>query len=299
MATNQTGGSMNEPAPGRRLGRGLAALIGDVSEDTSAAPARSRGIRTVPVAFLRPNPHNPRRTFSDDALADLAASIREKGVVQPLVVRESGGGMFEIVAGERRWRAAQKAGLHDVPVVVRNLTDREALEIAIVENVQRADLNPIEEAVGYRQLLDEHGYSQDELAKVVGKSRPHISNTLRLLRLPPEVQAYVKDGKLSAGHARALVTHPNPGEAARRIVEEGLSVRAVEAEAAETAARPRKPRVSEPKDADTLALEKSLADSLGLSVSINHGGEDQGGSVRVSYKTLEQLDEITRRLKTS
>ncbi|MHA1158199.1 MAG: ParB/RepB/Spo0J family partition protein, partial [Alphaproteobacteria bacterium] len=211
-----------QPAAGSRLGRGLATLIGEV-EHESGAPAPS-GIRTVPTAFLRPNPHNPRKNFDDGALDELTASVREKGVVQPLIVRVVGEvpNSYEIIAGERRWRAAQRAGLHDVPVIVRDVSDREALELAIIENVQRADLNALEEAIGYRELLDQYAYSQSELAAVIGKSRPHISNTLRLLKLPHEVQMLLRSGELTAGHARALVNHDNPIAAARRIVASGL-----------------------------------------------------------------------------
>jgi ParB family chromosome partitioning protein len=282
-----------------RLGRGLAALIGDV-ETTAAEPAsgdHGRAQRRLPVAFLRASPRNPRKAFGDADLDDLTASVREKGVVQPILVRPVEGAVdsYEIVAGERRWRAAQKAGLHEVPVVVRELSDQEALELAIVENVQRQDLNALEEAIGYQQLIDGYGYSQSELAEVIGKSRPHIANTLRLLKLPEEVQTYLRDGKLTAGHARALVTLADPVQAARRIVEAGLNVRDVEA-LGETAGRKRTTggRKSA-KDADTRALEKSLSDRIGLSVTIDH--KANGGQVTVAYKTLEQLDDIVRRLR--
>ena len=284
-----------------RLGRGLAALIGDV-EAPVAEPANDRargGQRRLPVAFLRPNPRNPRKAFGAADLDELTASVREKGVVQPILVRpvEGAADSYEIVAGERRWRAAQKAGLHDVPVVVRELSDQEALELAIVENVQRQDLNALEEAIGYQQLIDGYGYSQSELADVIGKSRPHVANTLRLLKLPEEVQAYLRDGRLTAGHARALVTLEDPSAAARKIVEAGLNVRDVEA-LGQSAARKKtaggggkKPS----KDADTRALEKSLSDRIGLAVAIDHKGS--GGQVTVAYRTLEQLDDICRRLR--
>jgi ParB family chromosome partitioning protein len=251
------------------------------------------------VAYLRPNPRNPRKAFTAADLDDLTASIREKGVVQPILVRPVSGSedSFEIVAGERRWRAAQRAGLHDVPVVVRELSDKEALEVAIVENVQRQDLNALEEAVGYQQLIDEYGYSQVQLADVIGKSRPHIANTLRLLKLPEQVQDYLREGKLTAGHARALVTLDDPAAAAKRIVEAGMSVR--EVEQIESAGRKKKASTASAprpgKDADTRALEKSLSDRLGLMVSIDHGAH--GGTVTVTYKTLEQLDEVCRRLR--
>ena len=281
-----------------RLGRGLAALIGDV-ESPAAEPAgdHGRGQRRLPVAFLKPNPRNPRKAFAAADLDDLTASVREKGVVQPILVRpvEGEADSYEIVAGERRWRAAQKAGLHDVPVVVRDLSDKEALELAIVENVQRQDLNALEEAVGYQQLIDGYGYSQNELAEVIGKSRPHIANTLRLLKLPDEVQGYLRDGKLTAGHARALVTLEDPAAAARKIVEAGLNVREVE-KLGETAGRKKSAGGRKPsKDADTRALEKSLTDRIGLAVVIDHKGSS--GKVTVAYKTLEQLDDICRRLR--
>ncbi len=291
---------MSDNGTRNRLGRGLAALIGDV-ESAPAAPAGDhlRGQRRLPVAFLRPNPRNPRKAFGAADLEDLTASVREKGVVQPILVRPVEGAVdsYEIVAGERRWRAAQGAGLHDVPVVVRELSDKEALELAIVENVQRQDLNALEEAIGYQQLIDGYGYSQNELAEVIGKSRPHIANTLRLLKLPEEVQAFLREGKLTAGHARALVTLDDPVAAARRIVEAGLNVRDVEALGHSA---PRKKTAGaggrQPaKDADTRALEKSLTDRIGLAVTIDH--KASGGKVTVSYKTLEQLDDICRRLR--
>ncbi len=290
---------MADSAARNRLGRGLAALIGDVESPAAAVPDgdHGRSQRRLPVAFLRPNPRNPRKAFGPADLDELTASVREKGVVQPILVRpvEDATDSYEIVAGERRWRAAQKAGLHDVPVVVRELSDKEALELAIVENVQRQDLNALEEAVGYRELIDEYGYSQNELAGVIGKSRPHIANTLRLLKLPEEVQTYLAEGKLTAGHARALVTLNDPVAAARRIVEAGLNVRDVEA-LDETAGRKKTAGGRKPaKDADTRALEKSLADRIGLAVTIDH--KAHGGTVTVAYKTLEQLDDIVRRLR--
>jgi ParB family chromosome partitioning protein len=286
---------MAEQGARSRLGRGLAALIGDVKVEAPPAE-RPKGQRRVPVAFIRPSPRNPRRAYDNDDLADLAQSIREKGVVQPLVVRPlPGSDVYEIIAGERRWRAAQKAGLHDVPVVVREASDKEALELALIENVQRADLNPLEEALGYQQLIDDHQFTQAALAETIGKSRSHIANTLRLLKLPDPVQAYIRDGKLSAGHARALVTHADPLAAARRIVNEGLSVR--DTEALDDAGRGKKKAAKKAgrKDADTAALEKSLSDKLGLAVTIDH--KPSGGEVRVRYTTLEQLDDIVRKLK--
>jgi ParB family chromosome partitioning protein len=282
-----------------RLGRGLAALIGDVKPEPEVVVGeRPKGQRRVPVAFIRPNPRNPRRTYDDSDLADLAQSIREKGVVQPLLVRPlPGSDVFEIIAGERRWRAAQRAGLHDVPVVVREATDKESLELAIIENVQRADLNALEEALGYQQLIDEHGYTQAELADVIGKSRPHIANTLRLLKLPDEVKAYLREGKLSAGHARTLVAlgETEAAAAAHRIVAAGLSVREAEALGGERSGKKAKKAKPAGKDHDTLALEKSLGDRLGLAVTIDH--KANGGEVRVRYSTLEQLDDVCRRLR--
>lgn len=286
---------------GKRLGRGLAALIGDSAPPASAADRAQRSPRRLPVAFLRPNPSNPRKAFKTDDLEDLTASVKERGVVQPLIVRPLEGEteIYEIIAGERRWRASQKAGLHDVPVIVREASDKESLEIAIIENVQRADLNALEEARGYRQLMDQYGYSQNEMAEVIGKSRSHIANTLRLLNLPEKVQEYILDGKLMAGHARALLTLEDPAAAADQIVNEGMSVRDVENIGAsggrKRGAGGRKSAASR-KDADTRALEKSIADILGLDVSIDHAGE-KGGRVTVSYKSLEQLDDICRRLR--
>ncbi len=252
----------------------------------------------MPVSFLSPNPRNPRKDFDSAGLDDLAASVRERGVVQPILVRAVPGSAnaYEIIAGERRWRAAQKVGLHDVPVLVLEATDREALELAIIENVQRTDLNALEEALGYQQLVDEHGYSQGQLAEVIGKSRSHIANTLRLLKLPERVQHYVRNGQLSAGHARTLVTLPDPEAAARRIVEAGMSVREAEAMAEggrrQAGGKPRQPAA---KDADTKALEKALSDALGLAVVISH--KPGGGEMRIRYKTLEQLDDVCRRLR--
>jgi ParB family chromosome partitioning protein len=246
---------------------------------------------------MSPNPHNPRRRFADEELADLCQSIREHGVVQPVVVRPSQtSGRYEIIAGERRWRAAQLAGMKEIPAIIRDVGDREALELAIVENIQRTDLNPVEEALGFQQLIDDHGYTQADLGQVIGKSRSHVANTLRLLKLPEDVRAMLVDGALSAGHARTLITADDPASLARKIVEGGLSVRQAEALAQEpthgqlpkTAARPE-------KDPDTVALEKLLSDVTGLGVSISH--KRSGGEVRVAYRTLEQLDDLCRRLK--
>ncbi|QLP96756.1 MAG: ParB/RepB/Spo0J family partition protein [Rhodoblastus sp.] len=284
-------------APRARLGRGLAALIGDSSEEAPATE-RARGQRRVPIEFLRANPRNPRKSFSDAELEDLASSIRERGIIQPILVRTVPGvaDSYEIIAGERRWRAAQRAGVHDAPILVVEADDRDALEIAIIENVQRADLNPLEEALGYDQLAAEFNYTQQDLAKVIGKSRSHIANMLRLLKLPEGVRGYLADGSLSAGHARALLSVADPEAAAKQIVAQGLSVRDAERIAqreAEAAERPT--RTKKDKDADTLALERELTEMLGLVVRLDHQGE--GGELRVRYKTLEQLDALCVRLR--
>ncbi len=287
-----------EAAKQGRLGRGLSSLIGDAEID-GIANDRGKGQREVPIEFLRANPNQPRQVFQPEELDELTNSIREKGVIQPIVVRPVGGdpNAFEIVAGERRWRASQRAGLHKVPVVVRDFSDAEAMEVAIIENVQRADLNPIEEAAGYQHLVEQFDYSQEQLAHVIGKSRSHIANTLRLLNLPMRVRDLLMGGQLSAGHARALITAGDPVSLAELIVAKGLSVR--EAEAAARAAKNRPKAAKRPKtltkDADTRELEGSVSAALGLAISIDHKG-DAGGEVRVKYKTLEQLDEICRRL---
>lgn len=289
---------MSEDPSRRRLGRGLAALIGEMDKPVEQATAPRIGAdNKVPIEFVHPNPRNPRRSFAEEELSDLAQSIREHGVVQPVVVRTATGGRYEIIAGERRWRAAQLAGLAEIPVIIREVDDRVALELAIIENVQRSDLNPVEEALGYQQLIDEHNYTQADLGQVIGKSRSHVANTLRLLKLPDEVRQMLVDGVLSAGHARTLVTAEDPVALAKLIVEEGLSVRQAEALAqmpAEQAAKPK--AVPAEKDADTIALEKTLSDIIGLKVAINHG--KRGGELRIAYKTLEQLDEICHRLRS-
>jgi ParB family chromosome partitioning protein len=285
-----------------RLGRGLASLIGDVGGE-AAHVDRPRAQRKVPIEFLKPNPRNPRRAFADTELGELADSIRQHGVIQPIVVRQVKGTQdrFEIIAGERRWRAAQIAGLHEVPIVPVDVSESDALEIMIIENVQREDLNAIEEAQGYHALSDEFKRSQEDIARIVGKSRSHVANMMRLTRLPAEVQAYISSGKLSAGHARALIGVPDPLAAAKRIVEEGFTVRQAEALAHEEGVPERKPQktrgTGKTKDADTIALEKRVSDALGLSVTVNH--RDPGGSVSISYRSLEQLDEVMRRLARS
>jgi ParB family chromosome partitioning protein len=284
-----------------RLGRGLASLIGDVGGE-AAHVERPRGQRKVPIEFLKPNPRNPRRAFSDAELAELTESVKQHGVIQPIVARPVRGAhdRFEIIAGERRWRAAQAAGLHEVPIVPVDVSDSDALEIAIIENVQREDLNPMEEAQGYHALAGEFKRSQEEISKIVGKSRSHVANMMRLTKLPAEVQAFIAAGQLSAGHARALINVPDPLAAAKRIVEEGLNVRQVEALAHEEGVperKPQKPRGAKVKDPDTVALEKRVSDALGLAVAINH--RDPGGSVQISYRNLEQLDEVVKRLARS
>lgn len=283
----------------RRLGRGLAALLGDIAEPEAIEPDRS-GSRRVPIEFVRPNPRNPRRAFAEADLADLAVSVREKGIVQPILVRpvKSQANAFEIIAGERRWRAAQRAGLHEVPVIVQDVSDKEALELAIIENVQRSDLNPIEEAFGYEQLIAEFGYTQQDLGQVIGKSRSHVANTLRLLKLPEAVKDHLREGRLTAGHARALVTAADPAGLADRIVEKGLTVRDAEAlaQAPKLPEAPKAETRKRDKDADTAALEKSLSDLLGVAVTIDHK-ETGAGSLRIQYRSLEQLDEVCRRLR--
>lgn len=291
-----------------RLGRGLAALIGDDAafELGDANDAGRRGIKEVPIEFLRPNPFQPRQNFREEDLVNLSDSIREKGVLQPIVVRPIPGEekYYEIVAGERRWRASQRAQLHKVPVIVKDLSDNESLEISIIENVQRADLNAVEEAMGYQRLVDQFSYTQEQLSKIIGKSRSHVANLLRLLGLPESVRALIGEGDLSAGHARTLIGHPEAESLALKIVREGMSVRGAEALArADKEPKPKSSKKAKSghvassgmKDADTRALEKNISDALGLAVSVDHHG-DEGGDVTISYITLEQLDEICRRL---
>jgi ParB family chromosome partitioning protein len=292
------------------LGRGLSALLGEVESEVLAAStnpnlqpaqaqapgasAEQRAPRVLPIALLRPNPFQPRENFDPEALEELANSIRDKGIIQPIIVRPTPGqpDEFQIIAGERRWRAAQKARLHEVPVVIKAFTDAEALEVALIENIQRADLNPIEEARGYRQLIEKFNYTQEALGQVIGRSRSHIANTIRLLQLPQTVQDYIYSGKLSAGHARTLVGQPDPEMMAQELIEGRLNVR--EAEEKSRKAKGKKKR-SHGKDADTRALEQSLATQLGLAVNIAHKG-DKGGELRIAYKTLEQLDDLCRKL---
>ncbi|ATN36549.1 chromosome partitioning protein ParB [Rhizobium sp. ACO-34A] len=291
---------MSDDVSKRRLGRGLAALIGEMDQAVPVGEPRTTisADRTVPIEFVTRNPKNPRRYFDESELQDLAGSIRQHGIVQPVVVRTRGTDRFEIIAGERRWRAAQLAGLVEIPVIVRDVDDRTALELAIVENVQRADLNPLEEALGYEQLIAEHGYTQNDLGEIIGKSRSHVANSLRLLKLPDPVRDMLADGSLSAGHARALVSTPDPVTLARTITSKGMSVRDAE-KLAQTHIKaqnaPAQPELRPEKDSDTVALERSLSDRLGLSVAISHKGN--GGQIRISYKTLDQLEEICRLLE--
>ena len=283
-----------------RLGRGLAALMGDVGDEASVADS-GRKPRRAPVENLRPNPRNPRRLFTDAELGELSDSIRERGIIQPIVVRALQGDNFEIIAGERRWRAAQRAGLHDVPIAVVEASDAQALEFAIIENVQRADLNPIEEASGYLALMDDFNRTQDDVAQIVGKSRPHVANTMRLLKLSEPVKQLVRSGKISAGHARLLIGQPNAELLAREIVDKGLSVRQLETDMRKDAAaqvrdvqREDKGHTASAKDADTRALERRLSNALGLEVSVDHRGE--GGTLRIKYRDLEQLDAVLKKL---
>ena len=280
----------------KRLGRGLAALIGDdTSEEAVVQDIRS--LRHMPIELIHASPNNPRKHFADADLDDLANSIREKGLLQPIVVRPRADGEYEIVAGERRWRASQRAGIHEVPVLIRELNDGEALEIALIENIQRSDLNPLEEARAYGLLLEQFRYTQQQLADSVGKSRSHIANTLRLLTLPDTVRSLIEDGKLTAGHARTLVAADSPAELADQIIKLGLSVREAESlvRDASPSSRPRKARPE--KDADTKALELTVTQALGLKVAVDH--KTSGGTVTISYKTLEQLEEICRKLQAS
>ncbi|SLN33385.1 Chromosome-partitioning protein ParB [Roseovarius gaetbuli] len=287
----------------RGLGRGLSALMADVGDDAraSAAGGSKRPDLMVPVEKVQPNPDQPRRSFDQELLQDLANSIAEKGVIQPLIVRPNPRreGEYEIVAGERRWRAAQMAKLHEIPVLVRDFNDTEVLEVAIIENIQRADLNPVEEATGYNQLMHKFGHTQEKLAEVLGKSRSHIANSVRLLNLPEEVLAYVREGKLSSGHARALITADDPAALARQVIQKNLSVRETEKlvktgignifnEGGATV----KPRKAPEKDADTKALEGDLSANLGMKVAINHTAGQENGQITISYDSLDQLDRL-------
>ncbi|MBB3563519.1 ParB family chromosome partitioning protein [Rhizobium sp. BK512] len=291
---------MNDDTSKRRLGRGLAALIGEMDQPVPAETERPAvsADRMIPIEFVTRNPRNPRRFFDDAELHDLASSIRQHGIVQPIVVRTLARDRYEIIAGERRWRAAQLAGLIEIPVIIRDVDDKTALEIAIVENVQRSDLNALEEALGYEQLIAEYGYTQNDLGEIIGKSRSHVANSLRLLKLPDPVRDMLAAGSLSAGHARALVSTSDPAALARTIVSKGMSVRDAEKLAQNDIKAQSEPQVAvqkNQKDSDTLALERTLSDTLGLDVSINH--KAGGGQIRISYKSLEQLEEVCRLLE--
>ncbi len=278
-----------------RLGRGLAALLGDAGDEPTAGGRG--GARKTPIEFLHPNPRNPRKSFPDDELDELAASIRERGVIQPVLVRPVPRVVdaYEIIAGERRWRAAQRAGLHEIPILVVEAGDREALEIAIVENVQRADLNALEEANGYSQLAADYGYAHADIARIVGKSRSHIAKTLRLTHLPEHSRALLASGAISAGHARALLAVADPDAVADRIVAKGLTVRDVE-RLGERAGQSQRggAKPAKPKDADTRALEEKLGLALGTKVTIRHSGD--AGEMRIAFHDFEQLDDFCRRL---
>lgn len=298
------------------LGRGLSALLGDdrpviddeagqsTVSDSGAAPgssvAAASGRRRLPIEFLERNSAQPRYRFDEAALEELALSIKEKGLLQPILVRQVGPEKYQIVAGERRWRAAQKAGIHEVPVTVRDLDDTEVLEVAIVENIQREDLSAIEEATAYRRLIDEFGHTQEVLAGIVGKSRSHITNLMRLLNLPQKVRDLVDEGRLTMGHARALLTADDPVSLAGKVIADGMSVRQTEAAAKNGTVKRREPtpggrmNSGSKKDADTVALEKDLSAALSMKVTIDH--QDEGGTVTVSYKSLEELDELCSKL---
>ena len=287
----------------RGLGRGLSALLSDVApkEDIASVAADRREV-SLPIDRLHPNPDQPRRAFDPQALEDLAASISEKGVIQPLIVRKDPNrdGHYEIVAGERRWRASQVAGLHQVPVIVRDFSDSEVLEVAIIENIQRADLNAIDEAAAYRQLMDRFGHTQEQIATGLGKSRSHIANFLRLLTLPSDVQALVTDGRLSAGHARALVGAESPMALARQIIVKGLSVRQTESLAKKASNKgeksDKKSKSHTERDADTIAIENELAATLKMGVSIKHESGKASGEITLRYRNLDQLDDLLRLL---
>ncbi|MGF1453975.1 MAG: ParB/RepB/Spo0J family partition protein [Alphaproteobacteria bacterium] len=324
---------MAEQVKQRGLGRGLEALLGEASNapagqgagkgskggaraaDAGPAGEKAKGLRDVPIEFVHANPDQPRRSFDDADLEELAQSIRERGVLQPIIVRQrpqgrdkAEGGQFEIVAGERRWRAAQKAKLHTVPVIVKDLTDAEVLEVALVENIQRADLNALEEAAGYQLLIQKFSYTQDQLSKLIGKSRSHVANMTRLLSLPPSVQDLVRTGALSAGHARALVGADDADVLAKAIMSKGLNVRQTEALVRTESADDSAPSAADKtgkkvafkagpeKDADTAALERNVSNAIGLPVAIDFRGPESGGTVRITYSSLEQLDDICRRL---
>jgi ParB family chromosome partitioning protein len=276
------------------LGRGLSSLMGDT--ETTQTKNTNVGQETkIPIANLKPSPSQPRRLFNKNSIYELADSIKAKGLVQPLVVRPSPSdtNSYEIIAGERRWRAAQIAQLHEVPVVIRNFNDTEALEVAIIENVQRSDLSPIEEAAGYKRLIENHGHTQEDLSGIVGKSRSHIANIIRLLSLPQSIQDMITEGKISSGHARAIMNSAFPEQLAEKIINENLSVRDAENLAKDKKSIIKKLKL---KDPDTIDLENKISEKLGLTININHKGK-KGGSIKIDYKTLDQLEMITQKLK--
>lgn len=292
---------MSKPkTPNRGLGRGLSSLMSDVAAPNDPKPAGNAIDRAIPVDQIYPNPDQPRRTFDDQAMDDLTASISEKGIIQPLIVRErpSANGKYEIVAGERRWRAAQRAQLHEVPVIVRAFSDLEVLEVAIIENIQRSDLNAVDEAAGYKQLMEKFGRTQEEMGTALGKSRSYIANSVRLLTLPDTVLSYLADGRLSAGHARTLVGHPDAEKLAAEIVKKGLSVRNAEKLVKSTKfSAPKKKTVrASTKDADTIQIESDLSAQLGMKVNIDHAAGKENGQVVLHYRDLEQLDDVLRLL---
>jgi ParB family chromosome partitioning protein len=294
---------MSEPFPKKRpagLGRGLSSLLGEAQQEASIrldaeGGARAGSVQMIPIAGIEPHPGQPRRIFQEEALAELAQSIQARGVIQPIIVRPHGH-RFQIVAGERRWRAAQRARLHEIPAIVREFSDDETLEVALVENIQRQDLNAIEEAQAYRRLVDEYGHTQEELGKLVHKSRSHVANLLRLLDLPAKVQVYLGTGQLQMGHARALITAKDPEALAEEVIRRGLSVRETEklAQSGKTARQRRLPIEYKGAGADIAALERQLGDLLGLKVSIRHS--PRGGQVTLGYSSLDQLDMICQRL---
>ena len=293
----------NSKKPTRGLGRGLSSLMSDVNVPADTKQGQNSGERSLPVDQIYPNPDQPRRTFDDQAMNDLTASIAEKGIIQPLIVREktTANGRYEIVAGERRWRAAQRAQLHQVPVIIRDFSDVEVLEVAIIENIQRSDLNAVDEAAGYKQLMEKFGRTQEEMGKALGKSRSHIANSVRLLSLPTSVLTFLADGRLSAGHARTLVGHPDADKLAAEIVKKGLSVRDAEklTKIAKSKTLKKTPSNIVIKDADTVQIENDLAAHLGMKVNIAHAAGKENGQVVLHYRDLEQLDDVLRLLSGS
>jgi len=302
---------MSKKSEKRGLGRGLSALMADIEPET-AAPVHQTGTVTaaksdiiVPIEKVRPNPDQPRQDFGQKDLEELAASIAEKGVIQPIIVRTDpkDENLYQIIAGERRWRASQIALVHDIPIIIREMDDTEVLEVAIIENVQRADLNPVEEALGFRQLMDNYGHTQEQLAKALGKSRSHIANILRLLSLPEDVLQLLRSGQISSGHARAMVSAENPSKLAVMVVAKGLSVRETErlarASHGDTEEKPKAAAPRREKDADTVVLENDLAANLNMKVSIDHKEGMGGGGITISYKSLDELDALCQLLSSN